>query len=171
MKNIEIKVRVGDRARMMRSIQRLGASKKGLLRQVDTYFVVPNGRLKFREEKGSDIAEIIFYRRSDRAKSRSSEYEILKVRKSEVIKTKKFFESALSVRVIVKKERNLYMFRHTRIHLDRVSGLGDFLELETVVSKQKMSDAEKEHRSVVESLELDQRDAVPVSYSDLLLKK
>ena len=37
----------------------------------------------------------------------------------------------MGLRGIVRKERSLWLWRHTRIHLDRVEGLGDFLELET----------------------------------------
>lgn len=37
---------------------------------------------------------------------------------------------ALGVQGVVKKERRLYMVGQTRVHLDRVEGLGDFLELE-----------------------------------------
>lgn len=84
---------------------------------------------------------------------------------------KRFLQKALTTSVIVKKERILYIFQNTRIHLDRVMGLGNFLELETVISKQKMSQAENKHRAVLRALELDTCEKIPVSYSDLLLAK
>ena len=36
----------------------------------------------------------------------------------------------LDVRVVVEKARRLLMWRNVRIHVDRVAGLGDFVELE-----------------------------------------
>lgn len=37
---------------------------------------------------------------------------------------------ALGVQGMVKKERCVYMVGQTRVHVDRVEGLGDFMELE-----------------------------------------
>lgn len=37
---------------------------------------------------------------------------------------------ALGVKGIVKKKRELYMVGQTRVHLDEVEGLGNFMELE-----------------------------------------
>lgn len=171
MKNIELKVRVNDRAAMARLIRKLGAKKKGVLRQTDTYFDAPNGRLKLREEQSRDDADLIFYSRPDKKASRLSEYDILNIAGADVKRMKRFLGKSLSVRVIVKKERALFIHRHTRIHLDRVSGLGEYLELETVVTKQPLAEAKKEHAAVIEALGLDSCEKIPASYSDLLMSK
>lgn len=171
MKNIEIKVKVPDRAAMMRLIRKLGAKRQGILRQTDTYFDAPNGRLKLREENSRDEADFIFYSRPDKRASRLSEYDIMKVAEADVKRMKSFLAKSLSVKVIVKKERTLFIYQHTRIHLDRVSGLGDYLELETVVEKQSLADATGEHMAAISALGLDLCEKIPVSYSDLLLKK
>ncbi len=171
MKNIEIKVRVSDRALMLNRIRKLRAKKIGVLKQIDTYFAVPNGRLKLREEKSPDRAYLVFYSRPNRTSSRLCEYEIQNIAKPDVRKIRSLLTKALPVRVIVKKERTLFKFHHTRIHLDRVSGLGNFLELETVITDQKMRDAKREHTLIVHSLGLDACEKIPVSYSDLLIKK
>lgn len=169
MKNIEIKVRVDKRTEMLRAIRSLGAEKVGVLRQADTYFSVPKGRLKLREEKSSDHAELICYSRPDTGASRVSEYGIQTIPKEVSRGFKAFLEKALPVLVVVKKRRGLYLCKHTRIHLDQVDGLGDFLELETVISKQTLSQAKKEHREVIQKLGLNRCEKIPVSYSDLLL--
>ena len=64
MRNIELKARLGDRAGAEVCCAKLGATFQGDIHQVDTYFRVPEGRLKLREkEPGGD--ELIFYRRDD----------------------------------------------------------------------------------------------------------
>ncbi|MEP7162330.1 MAG: class IV adenylate cyclase [Candidatus Moraniibacteriota bacterium] len=171
MKNIEIKVRVPNRSQTIKLVEDLHPQKKGVLRQVDTYFKVPNGRLKLREEKARKDADLIYYFRPDRRSSRLSEYDILKIDKSDVKCTKTFLEKALAIRVIVRKERILYLYRHTRIHLDQVMGLGDFLELETVITHQTITEAKQEHIAVCKALALDRLEKISGSYSDLLLKQ
>jgi len=39
---------------------------------------------------------------------------------------------ALGIKCVVRKRRMLYMIGQTRVHLDRVEGLGDFMELEVL---------------------------------------
>lgn len=170
MKNIEIKVRVADRAAMLRLVKKLGARKRGVLRQRDTYFFTPNGRLKLREESGRETVDLVSYFRSDEKHSRLSEYEILSIIRAKAKSLKGMLTCSLGIKVVVKKMRILFFYRHTRIHLDRVDGLGDFLELETVVSKQKLSSARKEHAVVVRALGLAFLEKIPVSYSDLLIR-
>lgn len=52
----------------------------------------------------------------------------------------------LGVQGVVKKERRLYMVDQTRVHVDRVEGLGDFMELE--VSPQLCAHTEDQLPSV-----------------------
>ena len=53
----------------------LGAELWGDLRQTDTYFNVPSGRLKLRETAGLQ-AELIAYERDEDAADRTSDYQI-----------------------------------------------------------------------------------------------
>ncbi|MEI7512791.1 MAG: class IV adenylate cyclase [Candidatus Uhrbacteria bacterium] len=170
MKNIEIKVRVDNRTNMLRNIQKLGAKKIGLLRQTDSYYKVSNGRLKLREERPPDHTALIYYSRPDDKQSKLSEYDILNIAKDDSKKFKNILSKALSTLVVVKKNRSLYQYKNTRIHLDSVSGLGDYLELETVITKQSLSHAKNEHETVVKALELNTCEIIAVSYSDLLMK-
>ena len=62
------------------------------------------------------------------------------------------------IEAVVRKERTLWMWRHTRIHLDRVDGLGDFLELETVARDISVTEAEDEAARVITELALDRAD-------------
>ena len=49
--------------------------------------------------------------------------------------------AALGVRGVVRKTRRLYLVGQTRVHLDEVEGLGQFMELE-VVLRPEQSNAE-----------------------------
>jgi len=66
------------------------------------------------------------------------------------------------------KTRKLWLYEHTRIHVDCVEGLGDFLELETVLGEISLEEGEREFSVVVEGLEIDVADSVAASYSDLV---
>src|SRR5687767_8766334 len=110
MQNLEIKCRYEDHRRAERlAREALGATRTEELRQTDTYFAVPAGRLKLRRirEGAADRYELIFYRRADRASARASTYEILDV--AEGPQTLKFLARALGVKVRVEKRRRVYL--------------------------------------------------------------
>jgi adenylate cyclase class IV len=69
---------------------------------------------------------------------------------------------------VVAKERTLWRHGATRIHLDRVDGLGDFLELETLIRDGGSAAAARECRALLDSLGVLPEDLVPVPYRDLL---
>lgn len=167
MINIEIKVRLGNRAMMLRRIRALGAHRAAVLRQTDTYFRTAHGRLKLREETG--CAYLIAYMRPDRAASRASKFLTHTVPAGEVANLRAMLTATLGTAAVVRKVRTLYLYEHTRIHVDRVAGLGDFLELETVVDGQSHAAARREHAAVVAALALDTCEPLAVSYSDLLM--
>ena len=62
------------------------------------------------------------------------------------------------------------MFKNTRIHLDRVADLGEFVELETVFQGQTETEAITEHQHVKKTLRLGSADPVAGSYSDLVMQ-
>lgn len=99
------------------------------LRQTDTYFHVPHGRLKLREIDGSH-AELIQYDRPDVAGGRWSTYTRVSV--GDPAGLTAALRDALGIRCIVKKVRAVYLYRSARIHVDEVDGLGTFLEFEVV---------------------------------------
>jgi predicted adenylyl cyclase CyaB len=69
----------------------------------------------------------------------------------------------------VRKRRRLYLVGDTRIHLDRVEGLGDFLELEVVLAPaQSVAEGEEEARRIMAALGVADEDLVSGAYLDLL---
>lgn len=129
MHNVEFKAELRDLALARSLCRALGATWIIAMEQTDTYFRVPSGRLKKRECPGEPV-EYIFYDRDNRSQPKLSHYSIY----SEAQALERFGITPLPVWVVVKKARELFMLGATRIHLDTVEGLGQFLEFESLVS-------------------------------------
>lgn len=177
---------------------RAGATYSQTLRQRDTYFNVPNGRLKtrqwwrFRPPAGhegarqamlagpaddrapdgvvAEGAELIAYARPDEAGTRRSDYVVTPTGPAE--ETIAALRLACGVLAVVEKRRVLYLYGATRIHFDTVTGLGDFIELETVLATEGpalSTEEREEHAAVRDFLDLGRLEVVAGSYSDLVL--
>jgi predicted adenylyl cyclase CyaB len=143
----------------------LGAKYKYTVDQTDTYFVVPHGRLKLRESRRHP-SELIYYDRVEDGSERWSRYEVVKFESHE--KLKGILTDGLGVKCAVSKKRRLYLFKSARIHIDTVSGLGDFLEFEVVVKKSKRK-AKELLKTLLLHFRLDRSNSIDSSYSDLTL--
>lgn len=166
MKNIELKVRLDNSKRIISDIRKIGAKFKLRMHQVDTYYNCKTGHIKMRENNNKDF-ELIFYQRPDKMSSRISNYFLLKMKRNKAEMMKNILSQALGVRNIIRKIRNLWIYKNTRIHIDKVDGLGNFLELETVVGNQKIEMARIEHKKLIELLALSKFKKVSKSYTDL----
>ncbi|ADB51467.1 class IV adenylate cyclase [Conexibacter woesei] len=166
-RNVELKAHDRDPARTLAVCQRLAdAVDHGVLWQRDTYFHVPNGRLKLREERPGG-ATLIQYQRPDDADAKLSAYRLIGV--ADAAACRAGLDAALGTRVVVEKERRLFLWRQVRIHLDHVDGLGAFVEFEAVAPAS--SDLAEEHRLVAElrdALGIGRDDLVAVGYADAL---
>jgi homotetrameric cytidine deaminase len=166
-RNVELKATDPDPERSLEIALELGAEDRGVLVQRDTYFRVPEGRLKLREETPGG-AVLIQYAREDRPEARESRYRITPVEDPETLR--RSLDGALGTLVVVDKERRLLLWQGVRIHLDTVRGLGSFLELEGVAPED--SDLSGEHDRVTElseALGLDDSRILADSYSDRVL--
>jgi predicted adenylyl cyclase CyaB len=171
MRNIEIKARAKDlRASEAVARKLTGRSAHARLRQIDTYFRAPVGRLKLREVSGTEKkSELVFYRRENAAGPKRSDYCIAPVIDAGAMKA--LLTRVFGVLTVVKKKRTAYLYKNVRIHLDKVDGLGNFIEFEAVMKK---GASEAEGKKLVAKLmnmfSLAPRDLVGGSYSDLLLR-
>lgn len=167
MRNIEIKAIYPDLARGAEAAEALGAAHHGRLSQTDTYFHASFGRLKLREIEGAG-AELIAYQREDTARARPSDYEIARVGDPEAMR--RALARALGVRVIVRKQRDLWIWKHVRIHLDRVEQLGAFLEFEGVMPGGASDDeGRQEVEGLMKHFGIGPKDLQAGSYADLLM--
>src|SRR3954453_7799016 len=128
-RNVELKARDPDPERSLARCRALGAEDRGELRQRDTYFAAARARLKLREQEPGG-AELIAYERPDAARARESRYRIVPV--TDPAALREALDAGLGTVVVVDKRRRLFLWEGVRIHLDRVDGLGDFVELEGV---------------------------------------
>lgn len=163
--NLEIKVAVKSLNQVQKKLVKLNAEDAGVLRQTDIYYKVENGLLKLRIENGEN--SLIYYLRNEKNKDRWSDYRVLKLSGSNAVK---FFAALFVTDVTVKKIRKLYLYKSTRIHLDKVRGLGTYLELETKLINDK-KDAKERFNFLVDYLQLDAKKQIRKSYRDLLLEK
>ena len=165
MKNIEIKSPLADRPGTEERLRSLGAKLEWTRRQVDTFFNSPSGWLKLREVEDCQ-SELISYRRSvEDSGPRESDYHILRIDEpSELLSV---LESSLGILGRVEKQRALWIYRNTRVHLDRVEGLGNFLELETVLADIDGAEGTAESEEVIHLLELDRKSFISVPYLEL----
>lgn len=164
-KNLEIKVQLKSHKDVKEILNKNKIHFKELLNQKDIYYKVNRGILKLRIE--NDTQTLIFYDRNEKSKKRWSDYYLLDLSSAD---TEKYLKRFLDVMVIVKKRRELYLYKNTRIHLDYVQGLGYFLELETRVLN-GLNDAEKRFNYLLDLLELRSKKEIRASYKDLLLAK
>ena len=164
MQNLELKAISNCHQACVVALEKMPANFKTSLYQIDTYFHCATGRLKLRQMM--DHTELIGYNRPDSQTSRYSQYQILSV--SDPDPLKQILTRTLGVKVVVEKQRSVWLFGATRIHLDRVENLGQFIELETVIQSQSIEEAEREHQHVKRCLKIEDRDLVGQSYSDLL---
>ena len=123
---MEFKARVGDLDAIREKLRTLHPRELGADRQRDTYFAVPDGRLKLRE--GGIEQSLIFYNRSDQAATRESHVIYASLDKTDELR--RVLEAALPVLGVVEKDREIFYVGDTKIHLDRVEGHGFFLEVE-----------------------------------------
>jgi predicted adenylyl cyclase CyaB len=164
--NIEIKARVSDLPGLRSAIEALSDTPAEVLEQEDVFFQVPTGRLKLRI-LGDRHGELIHYHRSDVAGPKTSNYTIAPT--NDPVALKSILTSVLGEIGVIRKRRRLYRIGQTRVHLDDVEGLGQFVELE-VVLRPEQSEDEGAHiaRHLMNRLGIAGGQLVEGAYIDLL---
>ncbi len=164
--NVEIKARVRDPASLHARAAALADGPPEVIHQTDTFFRTSKGRLKLREF-GDGRGELIAYARPDVSGPKVSDYRIAKT--DEPTSLRETLAAALGVAGVVRKRRTLYLVGQTRVHVDRVEGLGDFMELEVVLREgQSPEEGDAIARELMCELGVTQADLVEGAYVDLL---
>jgi adenylate cyclase class IV len=165
-RNVEIKARIASVDAVRPRARRLADGEPEVIAQDDTFFRVPHGRLKLREFADRS-AELIQYERPDTAGARLSDYERVAVPDAAALRA--LLQRALGVIGRVRKQRLLLLAGQTRIHLDRVDQLGDFIELEVVLrEEQSVADGVAIADALMQELGLARAERIAGAYLDLL---
>ncbi|KAF0218955.1 MAG: adenylate [Geobacteraceae bacterium] len=137
--------------------------------QDDTFFRCESGRLKLRafsKEEG----ELIFYRRANQQGPKESFYLRSPTSAPETLRDSLSLAYGQAGRV--KKHRTLFLAGRTRVHLDKVEGLGHFLELEVVLEEGEPTEVGvREAHELMAKLGVEPSQLIEGAYVDLLVQQ
>ncbi len=160
----EIKAKCSNQEAIRNILKKHRAICKGTDHQIDTYFKVNEGRLKLRE--GGLENNLIQYNRENKSGPKKSKVNLYKTSKDAALK--KVLTAANGVLTVVDKKREIYFIDNVKFHIDKVFGLGDYIEIEAIGEKDYDSLlAQCEH--YMELFSIKPADLIDCSYSDLLL--
>lgn len=165
-RNIEIKARVADMDALAARAAAIADSGPVEIAQDDTFFRCEHGRLKLRTYADGS-GELVFYRRADAGGPKESFYLLSPTASPDTLREALTLANGQEGRVV--KHRTLFMVGRTRVHLDRVQGLGDFMELEVMLAEGEPADAGvREAHELMTRLRIDPEALVEGAYHDLL---
>jgi len=81
--------------------------------------------------------------------------------------------TSLGIKVIVDKKRKIFFIENVKFHLDRVQGLGTFVEIEAIGKDETMTEETLREQcyQYISLLGIKKSDLLASSYSDLLLEQ
>jgi predicted adenylyl cyclase CyaB len=167
--NYEFKARATDLTELEQKLKKLNPLFKGEDHQTDTYFNVPNGRLKLRE--GNIENALIYYERENSLGAKQSSVLLYKHNPDKSLK--EILTKLFGIKVVVDKKRKIYFIDNVKFHFDNVTGLGTFMEVEAIDDKGVISteNLKEQCEKYFLYFGLRESDFVDKSYSDLLHDK
>ncbi|MEO6409204.1 MAG: class IV adenylate cyclase [Burkholderiaceae bacterium] len=165
-RNVEIKARIASVDALLPIAAALASEGPFEIRQDDTFFRCAAGRLKLRDFLDGS-GELIFYRRADQTGPKESYYLRSATSTPAILRDSLALAYGQAGRVV--KHRTLFLVGRTRVHLDRVEGLGHFLELEVVLTADEPTQAGvREAAGLMLRLGIEAGQLVDAAYVDLL---
>ena len=166
-RNVEVKARVADLAPIEARAKSIASSAPTDIAQDDTFYRCERGRLKLRRFADGH-GELIHYQRADDTGAKVSDYVIAPTNDPAALHEALCRSNGMRGRV--QKQRRLYLAGNTRIHLDRVEGLGNFVELEVVLREgETQEQGEATAHRILDHLGIEASQLVAGAYFDLLL--
>ena len=164
--NIEIKAKTDNPEFIRNYLKNAKAEFRGTDLQTDTYFNVPNGRLKLRE--GNIENNLIYYSRPNVPAAKESSFHLVHIPDAKSLK--EILTKSLGVKIVVRKKREIYFIKNVKFHIDEVEGLGNFAEIEASDLYADLSKEELKGQCdfYLRELKIRDEDLVSASYSDML---
>jgi predicted adenylyl cyclase CyaB len=164
-RNVEIKARVDRLSELVPAVIALAQHGPVEISQDDCFFRCESGRLKLRSYADGK-GELIFYRRPDDRGPKESFYVVHRTSEAESLRT--VLENAYETIGRVRKHRTVFLVGRTRVHLDRVEDLGEFVEFEVVLREgESMDSGVAEANALMERLGIRSGQLVRGAYLDL----
>jgi len=165
----EIKARSNRLDEIRDYLKTQNARHKGTDHQIDTYFKVETGRLKLRQ--GNVETNLIYYNRPNTKEPKKS--NVLLYKPNEVADLKEILKTIHPILCVVDKVREIYFIENVKFHLDTVSGLGTFVEIEAIdeTNEIEYDVILKQCNDYMRQLKIDDQDLISVSYSDLIMQQ
>ena len=166
---VEIKARCHDLSRVRNILQALGSDCKGVDHQTDTYFRVNVGRLKLRQ--GNIENALIFYRRPDQSGPKQSDVMLYPTEDGASLLA--MLEASIGILVQVDKTREIHFIGNVKFHLDEVTGLGTFVEIEAIDRDGSIGPDQllSQCQQYLQLFEIRDSELLQDSYSDQLLRQ
>lgn len=165
--NIEIKARCNEPDRIRNILKKHNADFKGTDHQIDTYFDVPEGRLKLRQ--GTIENNLIFYKRNNQSGPKASSIDLVPSEHPKKLHT--LLENALGTKVVVDKKREIYFIDNVKFHIDKVKELGNFVEIEAIDEDGSIGEKtlRKQCHKFLRLFDIPDDQLIANSYSDMLM--
>jgi len=165
-RNIEIKARITRVIDLIGPAAAIADQGPTEILQDDTFFDCRAGRLKLRAFSNSQ-GELIFYQRSNQSGPKESFY--VRTPTAAPDSLRETLTLAYGAVGRVRKHRTLFLAGRTRIHLDAVEDLGDFLELEVVLDDDEpLENGIREAHRLMQQLDVTPSQLIDRAYIDLL---
>jgi predicted adenylyl cyclase CyaB len=166
-RNVEIKARIENVGVYVPILTNMASSGPLETAHDDTFFNCPNGRLKLRAFS-IEAGELIFYRRVNQAGPKVSFFVRSPTSSPETLRESLSLAYGQIGRI--RKYRTLFLVGRTRVHLDRVEGLGHFLELEVMlVGEESAEEGVREASQLMDQLGIQPEQLIEGAYLDLML--
>ncbi|PAV88547.1 hypothetical protein WR25_21839 [Diploscapter pachys] len=170
-RNLEIKASVKDLNKLLELARKLTGTDGKVLIQYDVFFNSPKERLKLREvvEDGKKNIELIWYARPDTAGPKLSDYNKVGFSEEQGQEMKKLLSNSMGVKGEVRKKRHLFIYEQTRIHVDEVEELGNFMELEVCLKPEEtVEQGTRIAEFIRNELQIPESDLLTSAYMDML---
>jgi len=168
-RNVEIKARIQSIEALAERVSAIADEGPIEMLQDDTFFTCERGRIKLRAFSATE-GQLIFYQRPNQTGPKESSYIISPIAAPDSLR--KALSLAYGQVGRVRKHRTLYLVGRTRVHLDRVEGLGQFVELEVVLcDSEDTTPGIEEAQRLMALLGISSSQLIDRAYVDLLAQR